>query len=259
MYTDPQKAFSIKKESEVIDEIKSSGESFGSEVKRIFLADGDAMVLPSQQLLTYLNVIQESFPSVNRVGAYGLPRNMIAKSDEELKELQEAGLKIVYVGAESGDDTVLKKIHKGESQASTIKGLLKLKNAGIKASVMILNGMGGKVYSKQHALNTAVLVNETQPELLASLVVSFPKGEGRLRERFPEFEMLSPNDLLAEMRTFIKATELARTIFRSNHASNYFELKGTLGKSKDQLLDQIDLALAEPDGANFKPEWLRGL
>ena len=193
------------------------------------------MVLPSQQLLSYLKVIKECFPSVNRVGAYGLPRNMIAKSDAELKELREAGLKIVYVGAESGDDTVFEKIHKGESQASTIKGLLKLKQAGIKASVMILNGMGGKIYSEQHAIKTAELVNESQPELLASLVVSFPKGEERLKERFPEFEMLSPSELLSEMRTFIEATELERTIFRSNHASNYFELKGTLGKSKGQL------------------------
>lgn len=260
MYTDPQKKFRARPEAEALEEIATVGRSpMSSEIKRVFLADGDAMVLSTKKLMTILKAIETHLPSVRRVGSYCIPKNVLKKSDQELKELQEAGLKIAYVGAESGDDTVLRKINKGESYATTATGLLSLKRASIKTSVMILNGIGGSLYSKDHAIHTANLVNETQPELLASLVVSFPQGEERLKKEFPEFSMLDTLGLIKEMKTFIEHTELERTIFRSNHASNYLELKGTLGKSKANLLKTIDDVLSAPDQANLKPEWMRGL
>ncbi len=260
MYTQKQKKFSTRKEIDILNEIEViSHHKDSSAIKRIFLADGDAMVLSTEKLLKILEAIKEKIPSVNRVGSYCLPRNIKNKSDREMLELKDAGLGIAYVGAESGDDTVLKKIDKCETFKSTLEGLQKLQRANIKRSVMLLNGMGGKTLSMQHAVNSAKLVNESQPELLATLVVSFPNGEDRLKKQFPEFEMLNVWELIREMKTFLEHTELQRTIFRSNHASNYIELRGTLGKSKDALLKQIDDVLANQNEMDLKPEWLRGL
>lgn len=260
MYTEPQKKFSVKKEKDIINELqKLSQTPFAQTIKRIFLADGDALVLSTHKLMKILSAIQQYLPSVNRVGSYCLPKNLKNKSHLELTELYNAGLKIAYVGAESGNDLILTKINKGETYSTTVKCLKQLKKAGIKSSVMILNGMGGKKYSEQHAIHSAHLVNEAQPEFLSTLVISFPKGEKRLKKQFSDFEMLTPIELIEEMKIFIEHTELERTIFRSNHASNYLELKGTLGKSKGILLSRIDKVLNSPQTANLKPEWLRGL
>ena len=260
MYTEKQKKFTTRKESEILDEIgRVSQGAMSSKIKRIFLADGDAMVLSTKKLLRILREISDKLPSVNRVGSYCLPRNIKNKSSQEMSELKEAGLGIAYVGAESGSDDVLKKIDKCETYESTIEGLHKLKEANIKRSVMLLNGIGGTALSEQHARRSADLVNETQPELLATLVVSFPKGQDRIKKTFPEFEMLGVWDLISEMRVFLEKTDLQRTIFRSDHASNYLELRGTLGKSKESLLAKIDEVLVNKNKFGLKPEWLRGL
>lgn len=131
--------------------------------------------------------------------------------------------------------------------------------AGIKRSVMILNGLGGETLSHQHALNSARLMNAAQPEFLATLVVSFPKGEARFRSTFPDWRALTITGLLQEMDTFIGALELKRTVFRSDHASNWLVLKGTLGADKERLLQQLRAAIAAPDSAPLRPAWARGL
>ena len=185
MYTAPQKKFRPRDEAEVLDSIKSCGEQFGRGVQRIFLADGDALTLSTRRLVTILEAIRRELPGVRRISSYCLPRNLRKKSVEELRELAELGLSLVYVGAESGDDEVLAKISKGETFASTLDALDKLRQAGIKRSVMILNGLGGETLTQQHALNSARLMNEAQPEFLATLVVSLPNGDTRMREQFP--------------------------------------------------------------------------
>ena len=124
---------------------------------------------------------------------------------------------------------------------------------------MILNGLGGEALSDAHADDSAALINATQPEYLATLVVSFPKGDQRLREAFPEWTALDTRGLIAEMRRFITGLELKRTVFRSDHASNWLILKGTLGGEKTRLLARIDEALASPDTAGLRPAWARGL
>lgn len=154
---------------------------------------------------------------------------MRKKSVAELRELAKLGLSLVYVRAESGDDDVLTRVNKGETFATTGEALEKLQEAGIKRPVMILNGLGGEALSRQHALNSAALMNAAQPEYLATLVVSFPKSEERLRENFPDWEPLSVLGLMQEMELFLSALELKRTIFRSDHASNWLILKGTPG------------------------------
>ena len=259
MYTAPQKKFRARDEAEVLESIRLSGERYGDQVRRVFLADGDATVLPTRRLLAILAAIRKHFPAVRRISSYCLPRNLGKKSQQEIDELADAGLGMVYVGAESGDDAVLAAVNKGETFASTRAALEKLGLAGIKRSVMILNGLAGKVWSAQHAANSARLANATQPEFLATLGVSLPGGEQRLRAGFPGWEPLNQQELFSEMAQFLGALELKRTVFRSDHASNWLVLKGTLGADKERLLAEVRQAIATPAEARLRPAWARGL
>ena len=259
MYTAPQKKFSVKPFAQIETELEEAAVRYAG-VRRIFLADGDAMVLSMRRLLQILEAIQKYFPNLNRVSSYCLPRNVASKSTEELEALRNAGLSLVYVGAESGDDELLNIINKGETFASTASALNKLHQAGIKSSVMILNGLGGQALSQQHALNSARLVNETQPHYLATLVVSFPLGEQRFRTHFPSgIDLLDQRGLFQELEQFISHTELENTIFRSDHASNYLALKGVLGKDKQRLLGMLHTAQHAPEKLALRQEWQRGL
>lgn len=195
MYTAPQKKFQARAEDEVLESIRLTGQRYGDQIRRVFLADGDALVLPTRRLLVILDAIRTHLPAVRRISSYCLPRNLRKKSQQEINELAAAGLKMVYVGAESGDDEVLAAVDKGETFATTCAALDKLGEAGITRSVMILNGLGGKLMSAQHADNSALLANATQPEYLATLVVSFPMGEQRFRAGFPGWEPLSQPEL----------------------------------------------------------------
>lgn len=259
MYTAPQKKFRARTEDEVLENIRYCGENFGTEVLRIFLADGDAMMLPTRRLLNVLTAIRTHLPSVRRISSYCLPRNLRKKTVADLKSLSAAGLKIVYVGAESGDDEVLARVSKGETFETTRDALLKLGEAGITRSVMILNGLGGRAHWQQHTDNSVRLINATQPEFLATLVLSFPQGEERLRAGFPGWEPLTQLELFCEMERFLAGLELERTIFRSDHASNWLVLRGTLGADKARLLAQIRNAIANPHAAHLRPAWSRGL
>ncbi|WP_026180069.1 radical SAM protein [Hahella ganghwensis] len=258
MYTAPQKKFKPKQEDEVLSEIKAVASSQPS-VRRVFLADGDAMVLSYRRLHQILVWLNEYFPNLQRVSSYCLPRNIRNKTVAELAELKSLGLDILYVGAESGDDLVLEKVQKGETQASTVDALVKIKQAGLRSSVMILNGLGGRRYSEQHAVNSANMVNLAQPDYLATLVVSFPLGEQRLRSGFDDFDMLNQKELFREERLFLEHTDLSKTIFRSDHASNYLVLKGVLGRDKVAMLNKLDLAIDNPEMVPLRQEWQRGL
>ena len=259
MYTAPQKAFRARGEDEVLDSIRRTGALYGSQIRRVFLADGDALVLPTRRLLAILEAIRAHMPSVHRVSSYCLARNLKKKSVAELIQLREAGLAMAYLGAESGDDEVLAKVSKGETFDTTRDALDKLGAAGITRSVMILNGLGGQQLSAQHADHSARLANATQPEYLSTLVVSFPHGEARFRAGFPEWEPLDQHGLFVEMERFLSQLELTRTVFRSDHASNWLVLKGTLGADKARLLEQVRQAIATPEAARLRPEWARGL
>ena len=259
MYTAPQKKFRPRDETEILETIRRCGEVFGDRVRQVFLADGDALTLSTRRLVAALTAIRREWPKARRVSSYCLPRNVAKKSVEELKELAALGLSLVYVGAESGDDEVLGHVNKGETFSSTLEALEKLREAGIRRSVMILNGLGGAALSAQHATNSARLMNAAQPEFLASLVVSFPMGEDRFRANFPDYAQLDIMGLIKEMERFISALDLKRTIFRSDHASNWLVLKGVLGADKARLLEQLRAALAAPDSAPLRPAWARGL
>jgi len=257
MYT--TKKFSIREFDEVRDEVRSM-EEYKEHIRKVFLADGNAMALPVDYMLNLLQELKRAFPRLSRVSAYSLPKDLLGKTDEELRQIREAGLKLIYVGIESGDEEVLKMVNKGETHESTIKGLMKAKEAGIKSSVMILSGLGGKVYSRQHAENSAKVVNAVQPEFLSTLVLSYPHGMEHFKKRFKgDFEACEIPELLEELKIFISNTKLEQSVFRSDHASNYLILKGTLGRDKERMLEEIDTAMNKPGGAGLRPEWLRGL
>jgi len=259
MYTSAQKKFKPKAISELEKEVQAVASEM-PDTRRFFLADGDAMTLSFRRLKEILECINRYFPNRERVTAYCLPRNIKKKTVEELTELKELGLSMVYVGCESGDDKVLECVQKGETYETSKDALLKLKAAGIKSSGMILNGLGGRNYSEQHAINTARLMNETQPEFVSTLVVSFPMGEDRFRAGFDgDYVPLEQSDLFHEVRTFIANLTLTDTVFRSDHASNYLVLKGNLGADKQAMLDKIDLALNKPGAIPLRQEWQRGL
>ncbi len=259
MYTQPQKKFRARDEADVLNEIRQAA-ALGPRFEKVFLADGDAMVLPVRRLTNILLAIKEHLPWVKRVGAYCLPRNIRKKSAEEMTELRRLGLGILYVGAESGDDDVLGFIKKGETWQSTLDALLKIKQAGIQSSVMILNGMGGVAYSEQHARNSALLMNEAQPYFLSTLIVSYPLGDQRVVEGFNgNYQLPDQHDLFVELHGLISHLELTNTVFRSDHASNYLPLKGTLGADKSAMLAQLDMAINNPERIRLRQEWQRGL
>ena len=270
MYQD--KTYRARTIGEVASDLRRVVDSGGAPyVRDVFLADGDAMTLPTGLLIEILDAIREHLPRVRRVSSYCLPRNVRGKSVRSLTRLREKGLSLVYVGCESGDDDVLSAVDKGETFESSAEALDKLHEAGIKRSVMILLGLGGRKLSHSHAINSARLCSRTRPEYLSMLTTSFPRGKHRVEEGYDKedqsgsvFEELTPREGLVELEQFLSSVDIQtnRTIFRSDHASNYLILKGRLGRDKDSLLAKLRGVLDAPpedDVLNLRPEWARGL
>lgn len=252
MYT--SKKFKVRSIDELKPEIEALSRMY-SGAKKVFLADGNAFVFSANKLIPILEEINKHFGRIQRVSSYSMPRDILSKSDEELKTLRELGLKLLYIGIETGDDELLKLIDKGETSSSTVEGILKAHNAGIETSLMIINGLGGKKYTQQHAINSAKIINQINPKFLSTLTLSMPYGENHFMSRFQgEYVPLTIAELFEELRTFIGLTELNNVIYRSNHVSNNLILSGTLSKDKDDLLAQIDRALdATPRGVYPTP------
>lgn len=257
MYT--SKKFRVRSEEEVLKDIDAA-RKWNPDIRKVFLADGNAMVLSSGRLMKVLFQLNARFQKLSRISAYSLPKDLENKSVMELTELKNAGLSLIYVGIETGDENLLKLISKGETFESSVNYLTKAKEAGIKISAMILNGLGGKKYSEQHALNSAKIINAIQPEFLSTLVLSFPFGLDYYKKRFKEpFAALHRSDLLKELYLFISELRLENVVFRSDHASNYLILKGNLSRDRERILSQIETALQNPEVTNFREEWQRGL
>eukprot|EP00546_Thalassionema_frauenfeldii_P002908 CAMPEP_0178934578 /NCGR_PEP_ID=MMETSP0786-20121207/23945_1 /TAXON_ID=186022 /ORGANISM="Thalassionema frauenfeldii, Strain CCMP 1798" /LENGTH=271 /DNA_ID=CAMNT_0020612385 /DNA_START=209 /DNA_END=1024 /DNA_ORIENTATION=+ len=267
------KNYQAKPIHDIIDDLDNVVQAGGAPyVRNVFLADGDAMTLPTGLLEKILEAIQERLPRVRRISSYCLPRNIRGKSVEALSKLKKKGLSLVYIGCESGDDIVLAAVQKGETHKTSLDALKKLEDAGIKRSVMILLGLGGEEHSKNHAVNSAMLCNEAKPEFLSVLTTSFPRGKDRILEGYEQnddsnvpFKELTARESLKELKLFLEALNLPRegkTIFRSDHASNYLVLKGRLGRDQERLVTEIKSVLDAPeedDEVNLRPEWARGL
>jgi len=240
------KTFRTRSPIDVIEEIKSCQPMSGL-VKKVFLADGNAFVLREQQLLPILLALRETFPRLQRVSAYALPSDILRKTPSELENLRNAGLKLLYVGVESGNQAVLSLMNKSETPRTTLDGLLKARDAGFDLSLMIINGLGGKLHMSEHAIDSAKLVNDIQPKYLSTLVLSYPFGTNHLDKRLgTHFIPLTIRELICEMQLFIQNLELSDCIFRSDHASNFLVLKGILDKDKRKILENISFALDNP-------------
>lgn len=211
------------------------------QTKRLFLGDGDALSIGYSKLLYILNDIKHKMPWLTRISAYASAKELLSFTEDELLKIKQEGLSLLYVGIESGDDKTLKLINKGINSDKQLNALKKAKTAGLRLSVMILNGLGGRAYSTQHAENTAKLLNQLQPELLSFLTVSFPRSFEFFKSKLNEqFEALSPLELAKEVKLLISKLELKHTVFRSDHVSNLMPLKGGLGRDKQRLLSELD-------------------
>lgn len=250
MYT--SKRFKARKEEDIFKEIDAF-KPYATGIRRIFLADGDPLVLSTERLLRILDKLNQSFPNLQRISTYASPSNLDRKSEKDLNNLKEAGLDLLYVGIESGDSEVLEAIVKGETFETTIAGINKAQAAGMDCSVMIINGVGGRLLSKQHAINSAKVLNATQPKFASTLVLTPHKGIDHYKNRYKgEFIELNRKELFEEMLLFMQHLELNETIFRSDHASNKLVLKGVLGRDKEKFLNEIQEAIDNPTGPNTR-------
>jgi len=241
MYT--SKKFSTRPFEQIKSDIEKLAKIY-SGVRKVFLADGDAFVLSANKLIPILEEINHQFGKIQRISSYALPKDIITKSNDELQQLKNLGLKLLYIGIETGDDELLQLINKGETFQSTIEGIKKAHYAGIEISIMIINGLGGKKFSQQHAIHSAKIINEINPKFLSTLTLSMPFGLDHFKNRFTgDYQQQSVKELFEELKLFIENLNVSNVIYRSDHVSNNLILKGVLSKDKDLLLDQIDDAI----------------
>jgi radical SAM superfamily enzyme YgiQ (UPF0313 family) len=226
--------------------------------RRVFLCDGDALIIPQKRLLKILLEIERQLPWVTRVGVYANAKSLDMKTPDELEELKANGIGIAYMGLESGDDVTLKKIKKGANADEMIRMGQKARKAGLKLSITVLLGIAGRERSLIHAEETGRVLSAIDPEYVGALSLMLIPGTPLCDEyEAGEFPLLEPDEMLKELRTMIDATNLSRGLFHANHASNYLPIKARLPKDKASTLKLIDAALAGEIG--LKPEWLRGL
>jgi radical SAM superfamily enzyme YgiQ (UPF0313 family) len=226
--------------------------------RRVFLCDGDALIIPHKRMLTILNAIATQLPWVTRVGAYANAKSLAMKTPEQLEELRSHGLGILYMGVESGDDATLTAINKGTTAEHLLAMGRKAKDAGFKLSVTVLLGIAGRQRSRIHAEATGRLLSAMDPDFVGALSLMLIPGTPLYDDhRAGRFPMLDPAELLQELRVMFAETHLSKGMFHANHASNYLPIKARLPRDKARVLELIDMAL---DGqVALKPEWLRAL
>ncbi len=241
--------FQVLTDEEIERQIMLAHSYNGAGVRRVFLADGDALVLSTERLLKVLATLRRLFPNFERASSYAAPKDILRKSPEELRQLQEAGLKLLYYGMESGDTETLKEIKKGVDGPQSIEVGQRAIAAGMELSVMVILGIAGREGSKRHALATAAALSAIRPTYLGAISLMLYRGS-ELKEQFErgEFHPLPPAGLMEELYLIIEHLDLPETehcLFRSNHISNYIPLKATLPKEKPQLLKAIRYSIDE--------------
>jgi radical SAM superfamily enzyme YgiQ (UPF0313 family) len=230
--------YSLRGMEEALAEFIESAEHY-PDTRRIFLADGDVMLLPFEMLKTYLTALNSLFPRLTRVNVYANGSSILDKTDEQLMELRKLKLNTLYLGFESGSQKVLDLVNKGEKVDVMIESVKRAQACGLRCSVMILLGLGGKSDSKEHARLTALALNEMQPRLLSALrFVQVPNTK-----MFDGFETVSEYEAVSELRDIIAGLELTKTVFRANHRSNPIPLEGRFPNNKNDLLMLLDSQL----------------
>lgn len=232
---------------EIMEDIEEAS-SIIPRTQRVFLADGNALCLPADRLKTILSALGRAFPALKRVGIYANGKDINEKTEDELRDLADLGLGIVYMGLESGDDRVLEKVRKRDRSEDMIRAVLKARECGLQASVIMLLGLGGDEGSRDHAIKSAQAVSRMDPDYLSALTLMVVPGTPLHRDQGTgDFIMPEQRALLEELRLFLEGCELSGCVFRTNHASNYLPLKGVLSRDREDLLKMIDSAIQRPE------------
>ena len=229
------------------------------DTERVFLADGDAINLSTEYMLKILKYIREKFSSIERISCYAMPMNLLKKTPEDLQELHDAGLNMLYLGIESGSDIVLRKVTKGATSKTIIKACNKAKDVGFKLSCMVILGLGGKKYSKENAIETGKVISASKPDFVGALTLYLENG---IKDEFitkwgGEFVKIDDNESLEELELLVSNINTENQIvFRANHGSNAYNIAGTFPQDKDEMLEKIGWLNKHPE--NVRPEGLRG-
>lgn len=229
------------------------------DTKRIFLADGDALNLSTEYMIKIVEYLYDNFPKLERVSCYAMPMNLLKKTPQELKKMNQAGLKMLYLGIESGSDIILKKVTKGATSQTIIRACHKAKDAGYTLSCMIILGLGGRTYSKEHIKETAKVINATAPHYVGALTLYLENGiKDEFFTKFNEpFISLSDSEVLDEIEDLVSRIDIKdEIIFRANHGSNAYNVAGTFPKDKSLMLEKISWMRQHPEVA--RPKGLRG-
>lgn len=242
------KQFRIRSVAEIAAEIEAVPEGHRNHYQRIFLADGDALVYPQQKLIEILDLLNEKFPKLTRVGIYASPKSLTTKSVEELQQLKLRKLRILYFGLESGDDQTLALVNKGYSPELMLELCRKAQTAGMKLSVTAILGLAGQARSREHALATAEWINQLSPEYF-SLLTMFRRHNDSY---FEQIETLKNGEIIEETLMIMQHLQPQKTILRSNHVSNILNLAGSYPKDREKMIAQTKAALAE---ARCHPDW----
>jgi radical SAM superfamily enzyme YgiQ (UPF0313 family) len=252
------KRFRVRPLPEILDDVADARATLGPAVDRVFVADGDALVMDMDTWEPLLLALRSAFPGLRRVSAYAMARNLLAKPPADLARLRALGLSQLYIGPESGDPATLKRVAKGGTFEEHVEAARKAREAGIKLSAIFLLGAGGTERSAEHALGSARLATAMDPRFVSLLTLTVIPGTpiARLEDR-GAFVLPDVLDLLGELRTFVAEAAPTDAVFRTNHASNYLPLGGRLPKDRARILATVDAALAGE--IDLRPEWARGL
>jgi len=255
-----QKEYRIRGANGVQSDLESLPDSYKQKVRRVFLADGNALAIPTNELIETLHVLKPELPNLERVGVYGYAKDVRDKSVDDLRRIKDAGLGIVYLGLETGADDLLRWSRKGVDSEENIKACKKIRDAGIPLSLTIILGLGGLEHSELHAQATAKVLNKIDPEYIGALTLMTPPGT-IINEmvQMQEFVVMSPMEILKELKVLVEWLELSNCIFRTNHASNYLPIRGTLNVDKEMILKVLSDTLNNEDTSKLRPSYLRGL
>jgi radical SAM superfamily enzyme YgiQ (UPF0313 family) len=246
--------------AEVVEDLEQLPGWARRQYRRAFLADGDALVLPTSRLLEIIAVLKRELPTLERISCYATAQNLLKKKPEDLRRLREAGLELLYLGLESGDEPTLALCDKGVTVAEQIEGSRKARKAGMALSITVILGLAGEERSLEHARATGRALSAIDPEYMGVLTLMVVEGSTVAR-RIARGEFRVPDSwtMLRELREMIAAIDVTDALFRSNHASNYLPVGGRLPADKEQMLAALDGVMADPNNAVLRPEAWRAL
>ena len=258
--TYPGVKFRIRQLEDIKQDIDKVAQNYSRSLKRVFLENGDALIAPQRLLVGVLKYLNEKFPNLERIGTYATPQAGLVKSVDELKELNQLGLNIAYLGVETGDEELLKKINKGATYDQIVEAGRKLKQGGITLSVTVILGLGGPEGSEKHALGTAKILSDIDPEFAGTLTILLVPGTPLHKEwEEGKFTLISPFQSLEELKLIIENSNFTNCFFTANHASNYLPIKVRLPQQKAEIVKLIDEVLADKDMSRLRPEAIRAL